>query len=80
MMVYTVPQLAELFHVKSDTVRAWIASGRLSAINLAQPGKRAQYRITQEQLAEFQARCTVVKLPTKQRRQRSEEPRRQWFA
>jgi excisionase family DNA binding protein len=79
MTVYTVSEVAELFQVDGDTVRAWIVSGRLKALNLAEPGKRAQYRVTEEQLADFQARCTVVRMPIK-RRKRAPEPRRRWLA
>jgi hypothetical protein len=69
--MHTVPQLAELFQVKPDTVRAWIVNGRLKAQNLAGPGKRAQYRVTDEQLAAFQGHCAVVKIE-KPRRTKSE--------
>jgi len=70
-MFLTPPQVAKLLQVKPDTVRAWIVSGRMPALNLALPGKRAQYRITQEQLNQFQARCTVVKAEKPQSRRQT---------
>lgn len=75
----TPSDVAAEFAVDADTVRGWIVSGRLLAINTAAPGKRACYRIEQEAIDEFKSRSAIVKLPIKRRKKRL-EPRRQWFA
>lgn len=70
-MTYTTKQVAEILKLSADTVRAMILTGRMKALNLAQPGKRPQYRVTAEQLAEFQARATILKAPQPGRPRRS---------
>ncbi|MGD9722908.1 MAG: helix-turn-helix domain-containing protein [Pirellulales bacterium] len=78
MTVYTVPQLAEMLQAKADTIRQWIVSGRLPALNLARPGQRAMYRVTAEQLAEFQGRCAVVKIEKSRRKPTDSIPFRRY--
>jgi len=40
-----VKDAATVMKVSPNTVLKWIASGRLKATNVGQPGKRPQYRI-----------------------------------
>jgi excisionase family DNA binding protein len=48
--ILTVPEVAKLFDVHTKTVRRWIQSGKLPAI---QPCKWGHYRIRVEDLASF---------------------------
>ena len=51
----TVADLCERYGVSADTVRSWITSDQLEAINVAPAGsKRSFYRITEEALREFE--------------------------
>lgn len=50
MALHTVEEVARLLGVHADTVRGWIRSGQLRAINL---GGAAGYRINQSALDEF---------------------------
>ena len=47
----SVPEVAQRFEVTNQTVRNWIASGRLSAI---QPTRRGRYRIPSAALRAFE--------------------------
>lgn len=67
-MTYTTAEVAEVLKLSPDTVRGLIVSGRLQALNLAEPGKRAQYRVTAEQLAEYQQRTTIAKFPIRRKK------------
>jgi excisionase family DNA binding protein len=49
--LFSVPEVAERFGVTNQTVRNWIASGRLAAV---QPGRRGRYRIPPEALRAFE--------------------------
>jgi excisionase family DNA binding protein len=49
-ILYTVEEIATRLSVHPDTVRRWIKSGELRAINL---GARAGYRIPKSALDEF---------------------------
>lgn len=49
-ILYTVEEVATRLAVHPDTVRRWIKSGELRAINL---GGRAGYRITEEAYRQF---------------------------
>lgn len=49
----TTTQVARDLHVSSEYVRGEILAGRLSALIIDRPGKRAVYRITPEQLARY---------------------------
>ncbi|HUY93582.1 MAG TPA: helix-turn-helix domain-containing protein [Pirellulales bacterium] len=65
----TPPQAARKLGVSPDTVRGWIASDELRAVNVARPGKRASHRISLEALAEFERRRqTKVVKPAARRR------------
>jgi len=74
----TPPQAARRLGVHADTVRAWINKGTLKAVNVAlTPGVgRPRYRISCEELANFQARQAVTPLPKlpRARPRRSELP------
>jgi excisionase family DNA binding protein len=48
--LYTVEEVAARLGVHPDTVRRWIKSGELRAINL---GGRAGYRITEQAYKQF---------------------------
>lgn len=48
--IYTVEDIAKMFSVHPETVRGWIKSGQLKAINL---GGAAGYRIYETDLQEF---------------------------
>ncbi len=48
---WLLPQeAAKVLAVSQDKIYAWIREGRLSALNVANPGKRPQYRIPKEAL------------------------------
>jgi excisionase family DNA binding protein len=49
--LFSVPDVAERFEVTNQTVRNWIASGRLAAV---QPARRGRYRILSEALRAFE--------------------------
>lgn len=49
--LFSVPEIAERFEVTNQTVRNWIASGRLPAV---QPMRRGRYRIPSDVLATFE--------------------------
>ena len=52
----TLADLASRLRVSRSTAEGWITSGLLAAFNAAPVGsKRKQYRITEEDLARFQA-------------------------
>lgn len=42
----TVPEAAEILRVSQAKVSEWIKANRLKAVNVANPGKRPQYRIS----------------------------------
>jgi excisionase family DNA binding protein len=57
----TPPEVADHLRVSSDKVLAWIRSGELRAINVAQKlGGRPRYRITADDYAAFVNHRTVV--------------------
>lgn len=64
----TPPQAARKLGVSPDTVRGWIVSGTLMAINVGGLSKRASYRICPEALADFERRRAPE--PTVARRRR----------
>jgi excisionase family DNA binding protein len=51
--LYTIEELAALLSVHPETIRNWIRSGQLQAINL---GGAAGYRVSQADLDEFLAK------------------------
>lgn len=71
-MIYTVPEAAKLLHVSKDKLRAWIVAGRLQAANVNERGKRPSYRISDMQLADFLAKCSVVTMVQRTPRSRLE--------
>ena len=53
----TPPAIARRYGVKPDKILAWIASGELAAINVAErPGGRPRWRISPEAIAAFERR------------------------
>jgi excisionase family DNA binding protein len=52
----TPPEVAKQLGVSADTVRGWISSGALKAVNVAGPGKRPSHLISPDALAEFERR------------------------
>lgn len=67
------PKIAKRFGVKADTVRSWIHSGELRAINVAPSGStKPSFRVSDEAIAEFQLkRGTQPPAPTRRRRKPS---------
>ncbi len=61
----TPPQVARRLGVHPDKVRAWIGKGLIKAVNVAsKPGAgRPRYRISCEELVNFQARQAAKPLP-----------------
>lgn len=53
--LFSVPEIAERFEVTNQTVRNWIASGRLPAV---QATRRGRYRVASEVLAGFERDAT----------------------
>ncbi|MBX9792569.1 MAG: helix-turn-helix domain-containing protein [Pirellulales bacterium] len=64
----TPPEVAKLWRVRRETVLAWIKSGHLRAINVAEPCRRPRYRIDPIDLAAFKERRTVAHRQPPQRR------------
>jgi len=52
----TVPELARRYRVGQHTVRTWIRSGLIAAVNTASPLARPRWVVTAESLAAFEAR------------------------
>lgn len=58
---YLPREIAEQLRVADDTVRGWVASGELEALNLARRGaKKPRYVITADSLQRFMASRTVL--------------------
>lgn len=55
--LWTTEEVAEFMRVGPATVRQWISSGALAAVQT--PGKRGVYRVEQGALDEFIRRQTV---------------------
>ena len=70
----TPPQVARRYGVSPDTVRGWIASGKLQAVNVGR-GTRPRYRVSVDALKEFDSRRrgngTPDAPPQRRRRQKS---------
>jgi excisionase family DNA binding protein len=70
----TPPELAKQYGVSPDKVLAWIRAGELRAINVAtRLGGRPRYRISEEDLAAFEARRAARPSPKRQRPARPRE-------
>ncbi|HUY88991.1 MAG TPA: helix-turn-helix domain-containing protein [Pirellulales bacterium] len=70
----TPPEVAKRLGVSADTVRGWISTGTLKAVNVAGPGKRPSHRISPEALAEFEQRRTPAPAVARRRRKPTTEP------
>ena len=71
----TPPQVAKQLGVSPDKILAWIRKGELHATNVAAgSGGRPRYRISHEDLAEFQRKRQNVKPPPKPPRRRKKDP------
>lgn len=77
-MTLTVNDVCARLRVNIDNVLAWIHAGELVATNVASktgPGRRATYRIEEEDLEAFiAARQTIKATPTVRRRQKARRP------
>ncbi len=49
-MYLKIGQAAKLWQVSPTKVKRWIISGRLDAVNVGEPGKRPQYRLSPDSL------------------------------
>ena len=68
---FTPPELAELWGVSPDKVRAWIHSGELQAVNqAAKQGGRPRYRISRKAIEKFEARRSVQQEVARPRKRR----------
>lgn len=80
----TPPQLAKRLGISEDKVYAWIDSGQLRAVNLAEHphSERARWRISQEAIEEFLAsreNKPPAPEPPKPRRRRRAVSGKQYF-
>jgi hypothetical protein len=66
----TPAQVAKRWGVAPATVRQWIDSGELKAIDYAKPGKRPRYQIEATALADFQRRRRTLEPQPRERRPR----------
>lgn len=69
----TPPQVAKRYGVSPDTVRAWIVSGNLRAVNVGEGRQRPRYRVPAEALKELDAKRparVAPKAPAQRRRRR----------
>lgn len=57
----TTAQVAERYQVDTETVRTWIRSNRLPAINLTPNGTRARFRIREADLEQFEKLLSTQK-------------------
>ncbi len=64
----TPPQVAKELRVSPDTVRAWVASKALYAVNLGKGKVRPRIRITRESLDAFISTRSVSALAATKRR------------
>ena len=59
-LAHSVNSLSKLLRVSPKRVRAWIRSGELRAVNVADNGTRASWRILAEDLEAFLSERTVA--------------------
>ncbi|NQT37574.1 MAG: helix-turn-helix domain-containing protein [Planctomycetes bacterium] len=73
---FTPREIAESRGVSIDTVRSWIASGQLRATNLARAAssKKPRWRVSESDLAAFEAARSNSPQPKPQRRRRRTGP------
>lgn len=64
----TPPQIARMLGVKSDTVRNWIKRKQLTASNVAQPGKKKQWKVKRDDLDAFLEKRQPDERPTAKRK------------
>jgi excisionase family DNA binding protein len=69
----TVPQIASQLKVSRDTVRNWIASGKLQAANLNRPGTRPRWVVKRDDLDAFLKKRQPDPQPAKARRRREQD-------
>lgn len=58
-MFLTTSEVAKRYKVDTETVRTWIRSGRLPAINLTPNGMRARFRVRESDLENFEKLLAV---------------------
>jgi len=68
----TPPQIAERFGVSADKVLAWIHSGELRAVNVAEQlgGQRPRWRVSIADLLAFEERRAAVPPPARMQRRK----------
>ena len=71
-MYLTPPQIAKMLRCRRETVLAWIRAGKLRALNLAGPGKRPSFRISQADFDAFTDRMAVTAAPSRASRRRQD--------
>jgi excisionase family DNA binding protein len=72
--MHTPPEVAKLMRVSRDKVLDWIRDGQLPALNVAKPGRRPRYRITDEGLELFKTRISVDARPQPARKRPDARP------
>lgn len=55
---YTTAEVAEYYHVKPTTVRRWVGSGAMTAINVSRSNK-GPFVFRKRDLEEFERQCEV---------------------
>ena len=65
---YTTDEVAERYGVSELTVRRWIRDSWLSALDLGCGGRTGPYRISLDDLSDFEERQHVAAVKTRQRR------------
>jgi hypothetical protein len=74
----TPAEVGKKYGVTADAVRAWIAAGLLTGVNVASPtATRARWRMSELDLAEFEAR-RAPQPPKAQRRRRHLRANQEW--
>ena len=70
----TVKAVAERLAVDPDTVRGWIASRELAAVNVSKGRHKARWRVDPGELARFEQRRSNGPPPVRPRRRRRRQP------
>ncbi len=71
-ILLTPPDVARMLRVSPDSVRTWIRSGKLKAVNLGDGLKKPRYRVTRDSLDLFLAARMIEVKPTVKRRRAPE--------